>query len=1048
MAAEPEAERRDVAVLFCDLADSTALAARLDPEELRDVLRAYQELVTTAVRRYDGHVAQYLGDGVLVYFGYPIAHEDDARRAVLAGLAILRDIDVLNVRLASRGLRLAVRLGLDTGPVVTGVVGVGEARERLALGHTPNVAARLQGFGEPDSFHVSAATHRLVERDVVCEPLGAHLLKGLGEPMEIFRVVAEREGSAVRARRDASRRTIVDRVDELARLAKGVERARGGQGEVVLLVSEPGIGKSRLVQALRECVAPTDHSWLLCACSAYETASALTPVTTLLEQRLRLDRRLPPSECLARLRVQLEPLQAQIPDAMSLLAGLLGIPREAGYVPPDLTPEAQRERTFATLVELIASWRRSRVVVLVLEDLHWADPSTRDLFGRLAERAPSLGLYVILTSRPVPDIEQGLRLDTTMRLGRLDEASARELALGVVDQPIPRDVLDHIVERTDGVALFVEEMTKTVLESGLIDPSGSGSPLGTERFSLAIPTTLKGSLVARLDHVGEAKPVAQLASVLGREFSYDLLREMSQIEESALRSALERLVRAELVERREDALAETYVFRHALIQEAAYDMILKRTRRDYHARAARTIVERFPDQADARPEIVAHHYSEAGLTEPAVDYWLVAGERALRQSAMIEAAMHLRRGLDLLSSRPESPERDRRELALQINLGGALRATRGFAAPEVAAAYARARTLCGHLGDPGEEFWALVGLFEYVHVRGDADGTEPICRRLAELGAAIGDEDLKGVAIVFQSTRLFYLGRFAESLATLDAIGPISPTHEFVRERLGAELPVAVHFTAAMDLWHLGRADAARARQSDALAVARASGHAFTLALALTFAALFVEYCRRDTDAVAGYAAELLQLSERHGLAIQHAQGNLFGAWARAMAEGAPAAGAVDEAAAMSHMLGAYRATGARLAFPFFSSMWIEVCAFAGRREEALRGVDDALAIGEATGDRMWQAELHRLRGEILLGGGAGAEGVAEAAFERALAVATGQGSLALELRAATSLGRLRVRQGRPADARALVAPRYARFTEGFDTRDLREARDLLDATA
>ncbi len=1046
---DDDAERRDLSVLFCDLVGSTALAQRLDPEDLQDVLGDWQETATLVVERYDGYLAQYLGDGLLAYFGYPRAHDDDARRAVLAGLAMLAQVDEVNVRLAGRGVEIAVRVGIDTGPVVVGVLGTGEMRERSAFGSTPNVAARLQALAEPGTLLVSAHTHRLIAPHFACEPRGAHVLKGISGEVEVFRVLAAAKPSRPGA---GPRRRHVGRELELDTLRAGFRRAAGGIGGATLVVGEPGIGKSHLVQAFAAELADTPHRWLSCACSAYETTSPLGPLIALLEDTFALAADAPEDEKRRQLETAVDALGVRADEAMPVLAALLGLPVTTHEPPTEMSSEKQRERIFAVLLEVIASGGTSSPVVFALEDLHWADPSTREFAAHLAARAEELGVYLVATSRPVADLP-GLAAERITLRG-LGESDLRTLACDVAgERTLPLEVLRHVTSRTDGVPLFVEELTKAILEGDVLRLGEAGYELSTELVTLSIPTTLKGSLTARLDRLADAKPVAQLASVLGREFSYELLAAVSPFDEATLRHGLAQLVAAELLVERGQPPDATYAFRHSLIQDTAYDLLLKRVRRDYHERIARTIAERFPHWAELHPEAIARHYTEASLAEPAIGYWLRAGELALRRSAPVEAVVHLNAGLDLLARSAPTPERDGRELGFLMALGGAFRATRGYPASDVVRVLTRALELCEGLGNQIAQFGALVGLFQYHLLRSEHDRTAAIIERIQELARQLGDPRLTTVGDLLAGIRVFPLGQFATALEWLDGVAATSPTDDrLALEMLECDALVAAHMFATVTLWHLGYPDRARARASIALERAREVGHALTLACALVFSGAEFHQCRRDAAAVAEHARELHDLCEERGFPIWHDQAQMFTAWAVLANPAAIGMPAADEAVTqLAAAFARFRASGSRAAYGYFAALFAEGLAWVGRIEQAFTIIDDGLRILDESGERLWLPELHRTRGDLLLRSAApddaDARIAAADAYATALQVAREQGSRMLELRAAVSLGRLRLAESRRDEARGLVEPLLARFTEGHAEADLHDARTLLDAT-
>jgi class 3 adenylate cyclase len=678
----PQAERRQLTVLFCDLVDSTALSRRLDPEDYREVVREYQAVCAAVIQRFDGHIAQYLGDGLLVYFGYPQAHEDDAQRAGGAGLGILEAMRPLNVRLEQeRGMRLAVRIGVHTGPVVVGAMGGGERQEQLALGDTPNLAARLQGLAAPNTVVVSAATLGLIEGFFTCQALGEHTIKGLDEPLRVYQLLAE-SGAQTRLDVVPSRglTPLVGREQEVGLLLERWAESTEGRGQVVLLSGEAGIGKSRLVEVLRERVGRERVTWLTFRCSPYHTNSALYPVIAHLQRVLQWRPEATPAERLERLEHVLRAARLPLGEAVPLVAALLSVPLAERYPSLDWSPQKQKQKTYEALVAWLVAEAERQPVLAVWEDLHWADPSSLEWLGLVLDQTPTVPLCHLLTCRPeFPPPWAPRSYLTQLTLARLTRPQVEEMVRRVTGgKALPAEVVQQIVAKTDGVPLFVEELTKTVLESGLLQKHEDYYELTGPLPPLAIPATLQDALMARLDRLAEGKAVAQLGAVLGRTFAYELLQAVAPLDELALWRDLVQLVQAEVLYQRGVPPQATYTFKHALVQDAAYQSLLRSTRQQYHQRTAQVMVERFPDLAETQPELLAQHYTAAGLGAQAIPYWLRAGQCAIERSANVEAISHLTRGLELLKALPDTIERAWQELELQIALGPALMATKGW----------------------------------------------------------------------------------------------------------------------------------------------------------------------------------------------------------------------------------------------------------------------------------------------------------------------------------------------------------------------------------
>ena len=700
----PDAERRQLTVMFCDLVDSTRLSSQLDPEEYREVVQAYQKVCSEVIIRFDGHIAQLLGDGLLVYFGYPRAHEDDAHRAVRAGLGIVEAIGTLNTSFAqTTSITLAVRLGIHTGLVVVGEMG-GEGRyENLALGAVPNLAARLQGLAASNTVVISDASYRLVQGYFECQALGAQALRGVAEPVTIYRVLS---ASGATSRLDVAQprglTSLVGREQEVGLLFERWEQAKAGHGHVVLLTGDAGIGKSRLVQMLKEHVANEPHVRWECRSSEHAQNTALFPLTDLFQRILRFEAHETADTKLEKLTHALSQYRLPLEESVQLFAPLLSLPiPEDAYPPLQLSPQRQRQKVLETLVALLQELAEHHPVLFILEDLHWTDPTTLELLNLVLDQTPTASLLTVLTCRPTfqPSWTHRSYLTevTVNRLSRNQiERMTAEFAGG---KTLPVQVLTQIIAKTDGVPLFVEEITKSLLESGQLRAVDGHYELVGSLSTFAIPATLQDSLMARLDRLMTGKVIAQLGATIGRQFSYALLQAVAQLNERTLQEELHHLVEAELLYQRGLPPQAYYFFKHALIQDAAYESLLKSTRQQYHQRIAQTLEAQFLETMETQPELLAHHYTEAGLNEQAIAYWQQAGEGAIKRSANPEAVAHLTKGLALLKQLPQTLQRSEQELILLMALGRALMAARGYGASEVNRVYMRARELCQQMGD-------------------------------------------------------------------------------------------------------------------------------------------------------------------------------------------------------------------------------------------------------------------------------------------------------------------------------------------------------------
>jgi len=1043
----PEAERRQLTVLFCDLVDSTPLASQLDPEDLREVVRAYQEACAKVIARFEGHIAQYLGDGLLVYFGYPLAHEDDTPRAVRAGLGMVEALGQLNTRLVpERGVRLAVRLGIHTGLVVVGEVGGGTRQEQLALGETPNLAARLQGLAAPNTLVISAATLQLLGGFFACQSLGTPLLKGFAQPMEVYQVLSE---STARSRLDVAGRTgltpLVGREQEVRLLRERWVQVKDGLGQVVLLSGEAGIGKSRLVQVLKEHVAAESQAWLTpCQCSPYYQNTALYPLIDLLERvALRFDREESPQHKFSKLEGLLVQYGLPLVEAVPLFASLLSLPLAADYAPLTVPPEQQKQKTLHALLAILLRIAAQQPLLFVMEDLHWVDPTTLEFLSLLVDQGPTTRILVLLTFRP--DFSPpwtGRSHLTQVTLSRLPRRQAAEMTDWVAHgKALPVEVMEQVVAKTDGVPLFVEELTKMVLESGLLQEREDRYELIGPLPPLAIPATLHDSLMARLDRLAAVKAMTQLGATLGREFSYELLQAVSPWDEGTLQRGLQQLVEAEFLYQRGLPPQATYLFKHALIQDAAYQSLLRSTRQQYHQRIAQVVEARFPDLCETQPELLAHHCTEAGLTAQAIGYWQRAGQRAIERSAHLEAISHLTRGLEVLKTLPDTLQRAQRELDLQTSLGPVLMATKGFTAPEVEAAYARARELCRQVGETPQLFPVLHGLWRFYVNRPALQTARELGEQLLTLAQRVGDSALLLEAHRALGQTTFWLGEMASSRAHMEQGMTL---YDFQQHRshtllYGQDPGVVCRSFAAWALWVLGYPDQARQRIYKALTLAQELTHPFSLVYALTCAAI-VHGFRREGPAIQKQAEEVMAVSQEQGFPFWVTWGTIVQGWALAT-QG-------QETAGITHIrqgLAAYHATGTEVFGPTYLVVLAEAHGNLGQIGEGLSVLVQARALVDRTGECWWEAELYRLKGEFLLRQANPDEHQAETCFRQALEIACRQQAKSLELRAAMSLSRLWQHQGKRDAARQLLAEIYGWFTEGFDTGDLQEAKALLE---
>jgi TOMM system kinase/cyclase fusion protein len=1042
----PEAERRQLTVMFCDLVDSTKLSSQLDPEDYREMVRAYQATCSEVIQRYDGHIAQYLGDGLLVYFGYPQAHEDDAHRAVRTGLGILAAMEDLNKELKrAKGITLAVRLGIHTGLVVVGAMGGAGRQEQLALGDVPNIASRIQSLAEPNTILISTDTYRLIQGYFECQVLGAQALRGVAEPIAVYCVLSE---SGATSRLDVAQprglTPLVGRESEVTLLLERWEQVKSGQGQVVLLTGDAGIGKSRLVQMLKEHVANEPHVRWECRSAEYSQNTALFPITDLFQRLLRFQAEDTPNEKLAKLEQMLSQYRFPLGESVPLFALLLSLPLPEHHYPPlNLSPQRQRQKTLETIVALLLELAERQPVLFILEDLHWTDPTTLEFLGLLVEQVPTTAIATLLTCRPhfQPSWHHRSYI-TEMTLNRLAQPQIERIIERITDEKrLPPEVRQLIVQRTDGVPLFIEEMTKAILESGQLKTVDDHYELTGSLSTFAIPATLHDSLMARLDRLVTAKAVAQYAAIIGRQFPYELLQAVSQLDEVTLQRELGRLVEAEIVYRRGVPPQATYTFKHALIQDAAYASLLKSTRQQSHQRIAHVLEAQFPATVDQQPELLAHHCTEAGLIEKAVPYWHRAAQRASERSAYAEAIAHLRQGLALLQTLPETPKRTRREVDMLITLGASLSATRGYTAPEVGETYTRARQLGEHLEEPQQLFPILRGLFHYYNVRAELQTAHALGAQLLTLAQQVQDSAMLVAAHRALGATLFHQGAFASAHTHFAQGIPLydSQQHRAAAFLYGDDAGVICHSFSASTLWYLGYPDQGLVRSQEAVILAQQIAHPFTLGFTLCWAAQFHQF-RREVRFTQERAEVTIILAEEQGFPFWRAFGSILRGWALVHQ------GQAQEGIEQIHQgMVDYHATGAELGQTHDLAILAEAHGTLGEPEAGLTRLTEALTLADTTGERWYEPELYRLKGELLLQQNSDNQAEAETCFQHALDIARTQQAKSWELRAATSLARLWQQQGKTQEAHDLLAPVYHWFTEGFDTADLQDAKALLD---
>ena len=986
-----EPERRQLTVLFCDLVGSSVLASRLDPEELRDLMLCYQSAATAAIRRFDGTVSRYVGDGILALFGYPRGHEDNAERAVRAGLEITSAMATLPLPSGDGG-PLAVRIGIATGLVVVGdLIGDAAAERQAVVGETPNLAARLQGLASPNSVVISAATRALIGERFHCVDLAPQSLHGFADPVHACRVDAPRQAASRFEVAHPLRHTrLIDREEPLARLLGLWEDARKVGGRVALLAGEAGIGKSRVVEALLEHIAGTRYSVVRYQCSPYYVNTALHPIIDHTQRSAGIGREDTPALKLAKLSAWLG-TTPQAGEALGLLAALLSIPFDGSPLSA-MSPQRQKERTFELLLAFLERQAAAWPLPIVFEDVHWVDPTTQEFLDLLVERVRGMRALLILTFRPdfSPPWRKAQDVEL-IELGRLESGHATGLARQVSDRRLPEAVIEEIVTRADGVPLFIEELTRALL--------GSEGPLSAIPSS-AIPSTLQDSLMARLDQMGPAKIIAQVAGAIGREFSYELLQAIVPLPPQRVREGLEALQRAGLVYVEPRGSGPAYAFKHVLVQEVAYQSLLRSRRRELHQTIALVLERSFPQTARIAPELVAHHWTEAGDTERAVEAWLAAGRRASERSEYREAIGRLRTGFGLLPNIADANIRRERELALLLALGPALITTEGGGTPEVRVVYQRALELCAGTPESASHFAAYWGWWRTsMDLRAGRESAD----RMLALGTSLGEPALRLQAHHCQWATHYMLGSHGACCEHIDAglaLYDPSRDHPYAALYGGHDVRVCALGERALARRLLGHEKEAPGHVKAALAWAQELNHVGSIAHAMDYA-LVLHRFQGDPEAVAARADDLMAYACEQQLHDHQAKAALFQGWARVMRH--------DVDGGLGQMLegmAAYQAVGTPEDVSLYYEMLAEAFGEAHRYQDGLRAVDEAFAQTERCGIRFWNAELHRRRAELLLASGAPAAAAA-ACFRKALECARAQNAVSLARRAEARLARL-----------------------------------------
>jgi class 3 adenylate cyclase/predicted ATPase len=1038
-----EAERRHLTVMFCHLVGSDALSARLDPEDMWDVIASYHACINEVVGRHHGMIARYMDEGVLAYFGYPRAQEDDAEQAVRAALALVDAVANLRTTVDAA---LRVRIGVATGTVVVSELLIDETpAEQAVVGETPNLAARLQTLAEKGTVLICQQTRRLTGGHFDYRDLGAFALKGWAEPVPIWQAL---RASGVASRFEAMHQTklppLFGREEEIELLLRRWRHAAQGEGRVVLLTGEPGIGKSHIALALGERLQSEPHIALRYFCSAHHTNSALFPFIGQLERAAGFERKDSPTQKLSKLDALVAQSTAD-PEHLAVLANLFALPADDRYQLQELSPQKRKEKTLAALLAQLDGLAARQPVFVIFEDVHWIDPTSLELLAAAVEHAPQLRVLLLITARseftsPWPSYPHMTTVPLA-RLGRRDGAALVERVTG--GKKLPKEVMDEILARTDGVPLFIEELTKTVLESGLLHERNDHYVLERPLPSLAIPTTLHASLMARLDRLVPVREVAQIGAVAGREFHYELLYAVAGMPRERLEVALGQLVRAELIFRRGEIPHSVYAFKHALVRDAAYASLLKSRRGQLHAAIANALEQQFPEIVQTQPETLARHLTEAGLAEKAIGYWLRAGKNAALRSANAEAIVHLQRGLELLQSLPDDPAQKQVALEFEVLLGQAMIAARGYAAPETMKVLLRAKKLITDSTETSLKFAILYGVWACYYVGGQADMQQVAAAEFLAEAEQCGDTGALCLAHRAMGTTYVTMGEFAAARRHLERAralhDPDRPSQEAFH--YGQDIGATVLCYLSWALWHLGYVEQASEVAADAVRRAEAIPHPFTLVYTLCHARGMMDVFRRRSEDTQSYADVVMSLCAEHEFPFWDAGGQILSGWA-ATCQGDVEAGVE----AINRGLGAWRETGARLWLPMFLALEAEAHAKAGRSDVALQAIEHALAVSDETGERWAVAEVLRTKAGLLLAHDPTKADEVENLLIKSLEIARRQQALCWELRASCDLARLWQRRGRGKDALELLRSIHGQFTEGLETPDLKAAEALMES--
>ena len=1049
-----ETERRQITLIHldCDILASED-GDELDVEEQHDMLRDYQAVCEKAFEKFGGTVVQSSGHGYLVCFGFPMGFADAAQRAVRTGLEIQENLEPLKDQLKRKGgIQLSSFIGIHTGMVLVGESdGTSAEESTIITGDARNLVTRLEAAAPSDCVVITGGTYRLVEGFFICKELGTHKIKGSAKPVDLYHVAGDTEASGrVEVAEATGLKPLIGRDQETGLLLDRWEQIEDGMGQAVMVVGEAGIGKSRLIHMMKQHVSKRQTgnrrpAIELRGAHLYQN-SGFYPATDFFERLLELRREDTPEEKLEKLSLHLKEFNLDSLEIVPLFAALLSIPIGDRFPPLNLTPQRQREKTLEALVDWVREYAGDEPLLIVVEDLHWVDASTLELLGMLVEQCQGYPILMLLSFRPEfrppwPDWSHQTRVALN-RFNRRQVAEMMRIQLGV--KQLPPTIVDQVVDRTDGVPLFVEEFSKMVMEAEVLREVEGEMEISGSFPIHEIPDTLHDLLMERLDRMASDRDVVQLAATMGREFSYELIQAASGMDESQLQSELTKLVEAEMLYQKGRPPRCNFLFKHSLIQEAAYQSMTKSKRQGSHQSIVKVLTTQFSETAETQPELLAHHYTEAGMPIEAIEYWEKAGLRSLHKSANAESIVHLTTGLGLVKNMEESDERDLLELKFQFPLGAALLATQGYAAPDVGTAFGRARELCAKSGNPGDLFSVMWGTWAWRVVRDELDACKDLSDDIMGLAESIGDPGVLMEAHFVPGLTLFYRGDFFGSrdhcekgIANYDK--ERCQTHAL---RTGQNSGVTLRCYLAWSVWLLGYPDQAFRHLEEAVALGEEIAHPYSLAYALGHLGRLQEYCRMAPEAQQT-AEKTIALGTEQGFAFWQAIGALT------MARSLFLQGQHEQAIGLQQQaLAGYQAAGAELSLSYFYSLYVEAYQATGQFDEAETALTDAFAAMEKSNERFFEADLHRLKGELTLARDPNARAEAEQCFQQSLEIARRQKAKIWELRATMSICRMQQSQGVAEESRKMLSEVYESFKEGMQTPDLVDAKTLLDELA